>query len=54
MDLCQSQLPTHFIRYLYTEAINRRGDISLHKHFNKRSLKVMNSILNQVIYSELK
>ena len=27
------KLPTIF-RYFYTEAIKRRGEISLHKHFN--------------------
>ena len=44
------------LRYLYTETIKRRGDISLHRHFNINIpsniiLKRINSLLMQIINS---
>ena len=37
MNFCKRSYQP-ILRYLYTEVIKRRGEISLHKHFNPRCI----------------
>ena len=42
MNFCKRSYQA-ILRYLYTEVKKRRGEISLHKHFNKKITSPMNS-----------